>query len=267
MGLSLALIAGPLSLAARADTVSTASSNFNATGMTVGDYIWFNSVLNIGAGAPASTFTVNITSGSIAIHDNSGIYNVTLPKAQITFDTSAVSASTTFNAATQTWQTIVPHDYSGNVWMDGAAYAIPTNLAQSNPVEWTSSFTLTSTANVTFNWQWAAAVYPHDHFSTDYNALGVKPVDSNNLSIYSNSDHAGTPEGGGTDPYKSYVAGGATGGQGSNYTGSYSETKSVSLTPTAVPLPGIVPMALALFGGIAGFGWLRKAQAKTSVEI
>ena len=34
---------------------------------------------------------------------------------------------------------------------------------------------------VTVSWKWAAAVYTS--FSTDYNALGVKPVDSNTLSV------------------------------------------------------------------------------------
>jgi hypothetical protein len=73
-------------------------------------------------------------------------------------------------------------------------------------------------------WKWAAAVYPAAHFSTDYNALSVKPVDDNSNSQYKNSDHAGTPE-----AFKSYVIGGATGGGGSNYTGGYSGTASVTL--------------------------------------
>jgi len=62
-------------------------------------------------------------------------------------------------------------------------------------------------------------------FDTDYNALGVKPVDDNKASQYQNSDHAGTPEN-----FKMFVIGGATGGGGSNYTGSYSATGSCALT-------------------------------------
>jgi hypothetical protein len=46
-------------------------------------------------------------------------------------------------------------------------------------------------------------------------------VDDPKLSRYQNSDHAGTPE---ND--KQNVTGGATGGGGSNYTGSLSATKS-----------------------------------------
>ena len=51
----------------------------------------------------------------------------------------------------------------------------------------------------------------------------VKPVDSNSASQYHNSDHAGTPEN-----FKSFVTGGARGGGGSNFTGSYSATGHVS---------------------------------------
>lgn len=72
--------------------------------------------------------------------------------------------------------------------------------------------------------QWGASVYTS--FDTDYNALGVKPVDDNKASEYKNSDHAGTPEN-----FKPFVTGGATGGGGSNYTGSYSATGSCALTP------------------------------------
>ena len=90
---------------------------------------------------------------------------------------------------------------------------------------------LVSNKMVSVNWQWAAAVYPTSQFSTNYNALGVKPVDDNQTSQYRNSDHAGTPEN-----FKNDVIGGATGGGGSNYTGSLSATAGVSTcagTPVA----------------------------------
>jgi hypothetical protein len=52
----------------------------------------------------------------------------------------------------------------------------------------------------------------------------VKPVDDTKASAsYQNFDHAGTPE-----SFKPYVIGGAMGGGGSNYTGSYSGTGSES---------------------------------------
>jgi hypothetical protein len=51
----------------------------------------------------------------------------------------------------------------------------------------------------------------------------VKPVDDNKASAYKNSDHAGTPE-----SFKAFVTGGARGGGGSNYTGSWSGTDGVT---------------------------------------
>ena len=52
-------------------------------------------------------------------------------------------------------------------------------------------------------WQFAAAAYTKFDSTpgnpgfqdADYNALQIKPVDSNTLSAYQNSDKAGTPEG------------------------------------------------------------------------
>jgi hypothetical protein len=57
----------------------------------------------------------------------------------------------------------------------------------------------------------------YSSFSPDYNSLGVKPVDDPTASIYLNGDNAGTPEN-----FKQYVTGGARGGGGNNYTGSWS---------------------------------------------
>jgi len=78
------------------------------------------------------------------------------------------------------------------------------------------------------SWQWAAAAYKQ--FNTDLGALGVKPTDDPHGSSFQNSDHAGTPEN-----YKQFVVGGARGGGGSNFTGSYSATKFV--TPDNPPPP------------------------------
>jgi hypothetical protein len=85
-----------------------------------------------------------------------------------------------------------------------------------NPVTWSGTIT-SDKPGVTVNWQWGAGVYTS--FNSNYTALGVKPVDDNDASIYHNSDHGGTPE-----IYKQNVIGGARGGGGSNYTGSYSGT-------------------------------------------
>jgi hypothetical protein len=103
------------------------------------------------------------------------------------------------------------------MFLSGVALPVTTDLPGGiNPVSWTGNFSSDS-SGVTLSWAWAAAVY--SDFTTDYNALGVKPVDSSSASSYQNSDHAGAPEN-----YKSFVTGGARGGGGSNYTGGLSST-------------------------------------------
>jgi len=119
---------------------------------------------------------------------------------------------------------------SGNQFLDAVAFPVTTALPGGiQNVSWDGE--LVSNQMVSVNWQWAAAVYTTSQFSTSYNALGVKAVDDNKTSQYKNSDHAGTPE-----SFKNDVIGGATGGGGSNYTGSLSATAGVSTcagTPVA----------------------------------
>jgi len=54
--------------------------------------------------------------------------------------------------------------------------------------------------------------------------LNVKPTHQNACNV-NNGDHAGTPE---NPAYQQCVTGGATGGGGSNFTGSWSGTVSAS---------------------------------------
>jgi hypothetical protein len=74
-------------------------------------------------------------------------------------------------------------------------------------------------ASIDIGWRWAAAAY--SSFPSDFNALGVKPMDtdSDNPDGTPNHDLAGTPEN-----FKQYVIAGARGKGGKNYTGSYSRT-------------------------------------------
>ena len=126
------------------------------------------------------------------------------------------------------WTTTLPiTNLSENSFLDAVEFQVPVGGLPGGigPVTWQGTFSSSSAASLTVQWKWAAAVY--FQFSTNYNALGVKPVDDN-ASVYGNSDNAGTPE-----DFKTYVIGGATGGGGSNFTGSYSGTGScgTALTP------------------------------------
>jgi hypothetical protein len=208
---------------------SIIQSNFNGTAIAAGDTVWFSSVAKVsGLGsAPATLFVENAT---IDFSAHGTAYHINVPNAAITFSPTVTTAVTTFDAATNTWETTVPLNPAGNTFLAGFALPVPGGLPGGiNPVTWQAQFE-SDTPGLTVNWQWAAAVY--SNFATDYNALNVKPVDSNQLSAYKNSDHAGTPE-----AFRAFVLGGARGGGGSNFTGSYSATGHTQPTVVQPPPP------------------------------
>jgi hypothetical protein len=155
---------------------------------------------------------------------NGTLYVVPVPSALVSFVPGVPTATTTY--CNGQWLTSVPlSGLSGNVFLDGAAFRAPSPAGLPGGIKdvaWQGMF-FSTTPGLTIQWKWAAAVYHAAAFSADYNALGVKPVDDTNASDYSNSHHAGTPEN-----FTPYVVGGARGGGGSNYTGSYSGTAASS---------------------------------------
>jgi hypothetical protein len=183
-------------------------SNFNGTAIPAGDWIWFNSVLKAkGAGSGG---TIKFTNQTLKF----GSTTVSVPNASITFSTSATKATTTFTGGG--WVTTVPASFGDNVFLSGLAYHVPTTLPGGiNPVTWQGDFTLSP--GLSLQWQWGAAVYTQ--FTNSYNELGVKPAHSTSIDSYHTGDQAGTPE-----AFKQGVTGGARGGGGSNFTGSYSAT-------------------------------------------
>jgi len=204
---------------------SSNSSNFNGTRINGGTYIWFNANFTAG-GVPSTGATITFTSSTITLGDTG--QTLSAPNAQITFSPSASCASTTFDSITNTWMTTVPISGSDEIFLDGLAFPVPAGFSGmiGGSVVWNGSFS-SSAPGITVQWKWGAAVYTH--FTTDYNALAVKASHQNACGM-NNSDHAGTPEG--TDsstgePFKGFVIGGARGGGGSNFTGSWSGTVAV----------------------------------------
>jgi hypothetical protein len=209
--------------------LSTIQSNFNGTAIPAGDSLWFNSVFKAN-GLGSSPVTLHVTNQTIVFSANGTTYHLNVPDDTITFSPTATTATTSFDTTSNSWVTMLPFHFSGNGFLGGAVFMAANGLPGGiHNVTWQATLS-SDTAGVSVNWQWAAAVYTH--FSTDYNALGVKPVDDTQASSYKNSDHAGTPENGN---FKTYVTGGATGGGGSNWTGSYSATASI--TPPVVTQP------------------------------
>jgi hypothetical protein len=225
-GLGL-LAAGSAGSAAFAQTASGSSitSNFNGTPISGGDSIWFNSVLKVHGLGPEGA-TIGFT-GSIQFSVDGTMYMIPVPSAIVTFSPVVTLATTVF--CNGQWVTSVPSSgLAGNVFLDGFALQAPMPAGFPGGIKqvtWQGMF-FSVTPGLTVQWQWAAAVYHAANFSADYNALGVKPVDDNQASVYQNSDHAGTPE-----SFRSAVVGGARGGGGSNFTGSYSGTAA------SVPMP------------------------------
>ena len=192
----------------------SSSANFNGTPICPGDFIWFNSVLKV-QGLGLDPVTIGFT-GQISFTINGTLHVVPVPSAIVNFSPGLTLATTVF--CNGQWTTTVPlSGLAGNVFLDGLALQAPT--PQGFPggihdVTWQGMF-FSVTPGLKVQWQWAAAVYRSANLNADYNALGVKPVDDNHASSYQNSDHAGTPE-----YFRSAVIGGATGGGGSNFTGS-----------------------------------------------
>ncbi|HEV3080516.1 MAG TPA: S53 family peptidase, partial [Gemmataceae bacterium] len=195
---------------------------FNGTNIPGNSTIWLSSVLsasNLGSGP----VTINFTNQTIQCSIYGSSYSFPVPNASVTFSPTATTSTTTFNTSANQWVTVVPLSTSGNVFLSGLSYAVPSYGLPGgiSGLNWCGTFSST-TPNVKVNWKWAAADYKN--FGASYPILNVKPVDDNSTSSSKNSDHAGTPE-----AYKNYVTGGCMGGGGSNYTGSYTGTASVTI--------------------------------------
>ena len=199
------------------------SANFNGTAISGGSYVWFNSNFTA-TGIPTKGATVTLTNSRISFTANGVHYNLAIPDSMIVFSSSATCSKVSFDAVNKEWDVTVPVSGSDEIFLSGLAFPVP---AAGLPggiqnVTWSGTFD-TGTSGISFHWKWGAAVYTS--FSTNYNTLDVKPTHQNACS-YNNGDHAGTPE---NAAYQSTVIGGGTGGGGSNFTGSWSGT--VSVTP------------------------------------
>lgn len=212
---------------------SSITAGFNSFSISSGDAIWFSAVLQLTGGKPNAS---DLDTAGLHIHfvhqtlnftESGGVtFTKYLPDSIVEFSKTATSAWTTFGAINNTWVTVVPLAYTGNVFLSGYAYYVGSSgVPGGTHVTWAGQF-LSSECAFQFNWKFAAAVYTSfagTQATPNYSGVGVKPVDDNRLSAYKNSDHAGTPE-----KFKNDLAQGAMGGGGSNFTGSYSGTSGVT---------------------------------------
>src|SRR5450759_3428122 len=210
------------------DTCTALSSNgssFNSAPIAEGNVIWFNSAIRVnGLGSDAATIFLN--DSTITFAANGSSYNLAVPGAATTFDPAATAATTAFDAASNRWVTTVPSGLSGRAFLSGLAFPVPAGGLPGGvgAVTWSAAFS-TDTPGVTAQWQWAAAVY--STFGPDYNALAVKPVDGDQTSQSARSgnpdNQAGQNLGSAGKPanLEAFLTAGASGGGGSNFTGSF----------------------------------------------
>lgn len=197
---------------------SSNSSNFNGTAIAGGNFIWFNANFSA-TGVPSTGSTVTFTNSTISFTANGVNYNLAVPDSSIKFSSSASCSVVSFDTVNNRWDITVPVAGSDEIFLSGLAFKVPAGGLPGGiqNVTWTGTFG-TNTQGLSFQWKWGAAVY--SSFSANYNSLDIKPTHDNACS-FSNSDHAGTPE---NSTFQSSVVGGARGGGGSNFTGSWSGT-------------------------------------------
>lgn len=213
------------------------TSNFNGTPIPGGSYIWFNAVMKLKSPVSGGT-NIFVTGQTITMTVNGQPFSIRVPDAEIVFSPTATTATTVFDTSNNGFVTTVPANFGDNVFISGVAFQVPAGGLPGgiNPVTW-SGF-VSGAGNM--QWQWGAAVYTQ--FSTDYNSLGIKPVHSTSIDSYPNGNQAGTPEN-----FKSFVIGGARGGGGSNWTGSYSATGTAS-APCALAVDTVNSSGTAING-------------------
>jgi hypothetical protein len=197
------------------------TSNFNGTSISPTNYLWFSANLSA-TGIPSTGTTIYVKSQTVKIVSANGTFTYNIPNGKIIFSPSASCSTTTFDG-TQ-WITTVPLAGSDEIFFAGLGVKVGVDVKAANPVTWSGIFTADNTG-VAIKWKWSTAVYKTDMSQAQYNSIGVKPAHTSACS-YANSDHAGTPEN-----KKTYVTGGARGGGGSDWTGSWSGTGAVTLCP------------------------------------
>lgn len=226
---------------AMAQTNLGISSNFNGTSISGDDTVWFNANFNVNG--PRNGLELYLRNSTVTL--NTGAANqatLNLPDTNVFFQSGA-TASLTFDELNNAWNLILPDTYTGDMFLNGFAFDVPGSGLSGGvkPVVWTGQ--LSANRNVSGSWKWGAAVYTDFGANDDLGVVGAK------MDPWNSAGHVGTPVN-----FKDFVIGGARGGGGSNYTGSWSGTQSFQ----AVPEPGT--MAAAGLGALF-MAWRRRKRA------
>jgi hypothetical protein len=193
----------------------TISSSFNGTPINPGNFVWFSGNFKASGLRTDVPTTIYFTDSTITVNGEPH----PVASGAITFDPAASCASTEFTLGG--WTTVLPTAGSDEILLSGLRLPAIEGIPGGATVSWSARF-FSDQPGVKLNWKWGAAVYSS---TIDYNAMNVKPTHTNACGI-ANSDHAGTPE-----TMKAYLTSGARGGGGSNYTGGWTGTLSVTPKP------------------------------------
>src|SRR5579872_6599597 len=117
-------------------TASAIVSNFNGSAVGPGSTLWFSSVMKVN-GLGSSPVTLQVTNQEIDYAVSGTSVAVSVPDAQVTLSPTVTTASTVFDAAGNTWDTVLPFHFSGNAFLSGVAEPLPNGLPGGvNPVTW-----------------------------------------------------------------------------------------------------------------------------------
>ena len=203
-------------------TTCTASSSANASGnsgqVQPGQYLWFNFHFKPNS-TPNVLTTYYITNLNVQFMDTltNKAYSVAAPSATITLNDSSGSAPTS-NFVSGQWIIQIPPSSSNadEIFMTGFSWQNTGSVAvQPKNFNIAANFR-TSTGGTSVQWQFGVALYNSHFMDNGYNGLGV-------LLIHQ-SDHAGTPE----NEKVNFIGGAGTGGGGSNFTGSWSNSPNAT---------------------------------------
>jgi hypothetical protein len=192
------------------------SQNFDGTAISRGSWLWFSSVVSVPGFK--GTLELVMTQSRITFTQSRRHYAIDGPDMHF-FLNGDRRVRLVFEGRRDHWQLVAPYGTSGNDFVNGIAYRMGNRLpGDVRDVTWSAKFSELNRHPI--DWRWGAAVY--STFTGAYNKLAVKPLDDSHYPPY-NSDRAGTPE-----AYKKFLAPGATGNGGTDYTGTLSPPLTVT---------------------------------------
>jgi hypothetical protein len=203
------------------DAPSGLTTNWNK--VSAGNILWMTSNFNLSSAATNGQ-QIFFQGSVVAFPFNGTTQQVSMPNAQITFSSSVTSGTTHYDSATNTWMTTVPLNTTGQIFLTGFGWqipspGIPSNIS-GNQVVMSGTF-YSSSPTFSVNWQWQTAAYLASgsnlgDFTQNPDNLGVQ--------VIAGSYQAGTP----VNNLSPQPVSGGSGGGSSNYTGGHSGTAHVS---------------------------------------